>query len=594
MKRDDQNFFHRNLASFYNSKPTYLDEPHKSKPNSRKIIEHPWQLIKSEQWQNLVALLKEPKFLPAAWDLNFDSIFKYWSVIERESKFRALNAYGEFLNGPDILKEKRYSYVIAEILNQFGHLNEAQVIFDKFIDELLDEPSVSNEEPAPVKSNFSDIPVPDSQRYMLGLLSKKAVIQRDTGNYETALGIYDLVEEYATKWNTRQVLKEMLVNKSTILSLSNRMQEANELLERAEQLIKEDKDYVHLSYILSNRGLNYIKLDNKQKGVRLLKEALELDTENYNEEGIQNILGNLANVFWEEGNLEKAVEYLRLKEKRCREVGNKQSLQVCLGNLALALKDQGKLNEALELLNEQEQLCTEIKNPRGLAYAYGNKALVLNLKNKPEEAAVYAMSAKQLMNEYNIIELKDTLILIMQDIMNNLVKPVDTVKNHNESDLNQNLYKEIINLIEQEKYTEAIELTCRITNPNENIENIKGVCLLRTGHAENAQKIFHKLSRNSSSGWQAEAKLIYKSNYITSLLCQRKFEAFLSAIDELDNEEKKDEIVLKILDVYLTWKHGKDEYEKSIPFFKKILGISEYKETIKADFEPGEFELEYL
>jgi tetratricopeptide (TPR) repeat protein len=594
MRTNDQYYFHRNLASFYNGKPTYLDEPNNCKCNYRKISEQPWQLIKSEQWQNLVALLKETKFLPAAWDLNFDSIFKYWSVIERESKHRAIHEYGDVLEGPDILKDRRYSIVIAEILNQFGHLNEAQVIFDKFIDELLDEPSVSNEEPAPVKSNFSDIPDPDFQRYMLGLLSKKAVIQRDTGNYETALGIYDLVEEYATKWNNRHALKVMFVNKSTILSLSNRVAEANDLLEKAEQLIKEDKDYIHLSYVLSNRGLNYISLNNKQKGVKLLKEALELDSKFNNEEGIQNILGNLANVFWKEGNLEKAVEYLRLKEKRCREVGNKQSLQVCLGNLALALKDQDKLNEALELLNEQEQLCTEIKNPRGLAYAYGNKALVLNLMNKPEEAALYAMSAKQLMNEYNIIELKDTLILIMQEIMNNLVKPVDKVKYHNESDLNQNLYKKIINLIEQEKYTEAIELTCRITNPNENLENIKGVCLLRTGHAENAQKIFHKLSRNSSSGWQTEAKLIYKRNYITSLLCQRKFEAFLSAIDELDNEEKKDEIVLKILNVYLTWKEEKDEYERSIPFFKKIFGKSEYNETIKADFEPGEFQLDNL
>ncbi|MCX6249599.1 MAG: hypothetical protein NTX61_02500 [Bacteroidetes bacterium] len=49
-----QNKYHFNLAGYFQSKPLYLDEPTQKKPNTRKLVEQPWQQTKGEMWDEKI------------------------------------------------------------------------------------------------------------------------------------------------------------------------------------------------------------------------------------------------------------------------------------------------------------------------------------------------------------------------------------------------------------------------------------------------------------------------------------------------------------------------------------------------------------
>jgi hypothetical protein len=51
--------YHSNLAYYFQSKPLYLDDPTQKKPNTRKLVEQPWQLLKASKWQELKNLLED-------------------------------------------------------------------------------------------------------------------------------------------------------------------------------------------------------------------------------------------------------------------------------------------------------------------------------------------------------------------------------------------------------------------------------------------------------------------------------------------------------------------------------------------------------
>jgi WD40 repeat protein len=57
--------FHTTLASFFASKPLYLDEPTRKKPNTRKLVEQPWQQTKGEMWNEVTNTLCNLDFIQA-------------------------------------------------------------------------------------------------------------------------------------------------------------------------------------------------------------------------------------------------------------------------------------------------------------------------------------------------------------------------------------------------------------------------------------------------------------------------------------------------------------------------------------------------
>lgn len=56
---------YKTLASYFASKPLYLDEPTQKKPNTRKLVEQPWQQTKGEMWDEVTDTLCNLDFIQA-------------------------------------------------------------------------------------------------------------------------------------------------------------------------------------------------------------------------------------------------------------------------------------------------------------------------------------------------------------------------------------------------------------------------------------------------------------------------------------------------------------------------------------------------
>jgi len=57
--------YHPTLASYFASKPLYLDAPTQKKPNTRKLVEQPWQQTKAEMWDEVTNTLCNLDFIQA-------------------------------------------------------------------------------------------------------------------------------------------------------------------------------------------------------------------------------------------------------------------------------------------------------------------------------------------------------------------------------------------------------------------------------------------------------------------------------------------------------------------------------------------------
>jgi tetratricopeptide (TPR) repeat protein len=414
-----KNKYHTCLANYFSAKPLFFDCDLQKKPVTRKLVEQPWQLLKSEQWSNLVVLLREPEFLIAAWRNDANSIKRIWSSIETCSEFRVKEAYGDFTRRDNLTNNELYTRVIAEIFENFGLIKEALEIYKIFLDDvqsILDENGVQGKE-----SEDIDAPPLSLQRYLFENTFAQAKLETSLGNYERAIKLFNVIKEFAQKWNNQHMLIAVLIDRSNILSFNNKKNEAIKALNEAERISKEENDLTFLSVILINKALLIMELGNPAECESILNEVLKNSSVINDEAALQNVIGNLAIAFHKQGNFDKAVEYFRMKEKMCRELGKKDSLQVAICNLALALKEQGKLSEALELMDEQELICVEIKHHRGLAFSYTNKALILDLMGRPQEAFQKALLAKEIIDDYNLAEMRYTFNLIIRDIMIHLM-----------------------------------------------------------------------------------------------------------------------------------------------------------------------------
>ena len=76
--------YHTNLACYFTGKPLYLDEPTQKKPNTRKIVEQPWQQTKGEMWDEVTETLCNLDFIQAkaAAKMTYELVKDFNEVLE--------------------------------------------------------------------------------------------------------------------------------------------------------------------------------------------------------------------------------------------------------------------------------------------------------------------------------------------------------------------------------------------------------------------------------------------------------------------------------------------------------------------------------
>ena len=103
--------YHQGLASYYQSKPLYLDEPTQKKPNTRKLVEQPWQQIRASMFEELKQTLCDIFFIEARakadmLDIQQSEFEESLSLISDPESQKCLNDFNTvFMQQKHVIKE---------------------------------------------------------------------------------------------------------------------------------------------------------------------------------------------------------------------------------------------------------------------------------------------------------------------------------------------------------------------------------------------------------------------------------------------------------------------------------------------------------
>lgn len=112
--------YHTTLAEYFYGKPLYLDEHEKKKPNTRKLVELPWQQTECQRWQNLESTLTDFSFIDTKIKsgMLFQLLKDYeWSLSKinnpiLDQMYRILNhSLNEICSNPDLLTQAVYNRI---------------------------------------------------------------------------------------------------------------------------------------------------------------------------------------------------------------------------------------------------------------------------------------------------------------------------------------------------------------------------------------------------------------------------------------------------------------------------------------------------
>lgn len=149
--------YNRNIATYFRSKTLYLDEPTQKKPNTRKLVEQPWQQIKGGKWDEVTETLCNLDFIQAkaaarmTYELINDFVLLLFvipdnqiniqkekerqAILDKYAKDLILNAKGEksILEIPASVKPWLYKHSIIEIERLKSNPTRLDVINSYFV-----------------------------------------------------------------------------------------------------------------------------------------------------------------------------------------------------------------------------------------------------------------------------------------------------------------------------------------------------------------------------------------------------------------------------------------------------------------------------
>lgn len=403
--------YHLKLADYFEKKDEYLDLMQENVDtlkvtraiSLRKVDEFPWQLTKAKAWNKLYTILGDITFSKALSSTNEYELKEYWSIVEKNSTFRMIDAYHAILEDP----ERHFDALsyFAELFRTTGLLNEATVL-RKY------------QEKRYLESN-------DKVNYQASL-GGEALILLDRCELDDAMRLMKEQEHICRELGDKEGLQASLGNQALILKDWGRLDEAMKLLKEQEKICYELQNKKYLKISLSNQAIIYYVLGNMNEALRLLKESEYISRELGDKHGLSICQGEIGNIMYILGNLDESLKYLKKQEDICQklgdkgglatsftnqsriymakgdldnammllkksekikqEIGDKIGLQVCLRNQAIILTNQGQYEDAIKLLKLQENICQKIGHKEGTQLSFYSQAIILTKQGKFEEA----------------------------------------------------------------------------------------------------------------------------------------------------------------------------------------------------------------
>jgi tetratricopeptide (TPR) repeat protein len=371
----------------------------------RRTEELPWQLAEAAEWDRLVALLTNPSFFQAAWDVWEYDVKRYWVQTEDGSAHRMVDAYQPVIREPALAPSSFVSTLFI-LLFQTGHLNEASALGENLIQS------------AKELGNVDDLST---------YLGNKAIILHTRGDLDGAMALLKEQEQICRELGSIDGLQRCLGNQAIILGPRGDLDGAMALLKEQEQICRELGSVNDLSTCLGNQAVILHTRDDLDGAMALLKEQEQICRELGSIDGLQRCLGNQAGILRTLGDLDGAMKLHKEQERICRELGSVNDLSTCLGNQAGILRTLGDLNGAIALYKEQERICVKLWYIEGLSYSLLNQAMIFRQQKrfrfwhysvgwKSGKALSAAEAAYQLASDHGYTTLAKEILPILEMI----------------------------------------------------------------------------------------------------------------------------------------------------------------------------------
>jgi tetratricopeptide (TPR) repeat protein len=351
--REAQLAAHRSLAAYFGPREM----------GTRRLDELPWQLSRSNAWDELADLMADMDFFKAAWEADEFDARRYWTQIEDHSTRRMVDAYGEAIRRP--AAHGKWIWTLAALLTTAGYLDEALRLR-----EALSEKSRSKEDLA----------------NLMASLGNQAHLLQALGRWDEALQHYEEQETVARRIGRRNGLAVALSGQAGIHRVRGHLDKALELHEQEERVHRKLGDQEGLQYCLGNQGMVLVEQSNLDRAMQLRKEQERISRQIGQADGVRIALDTQSVILRMRGELDEALDLSREAERICRELGDRGGLATNLVNQGIIFLEQGASDAAFSLFQEAERICRDLGGVQDLSVALANQAAILQERGEIEKA----------------------------------------------------------------------------------------------------------------------------------------------------------------------------------------------------------------
>lgn len=324
------------LVDFLADQP-YTDEA--DRPNGVKVIEYPYQLGNFGSWGRLVAVLADPRYLPAALDVDELGVHQHLRRLE-EAGIGAEEVFADALKGD--APDRRLLQSAALLLKERNQAEAALTLFERLIDG-------------------HEGPVTPDQGTALG---NAADLNRVVGRLDAALeSSYRATAAFMELGDLGEVART-LGNRALVFEALGDDEMAERLHEREERLFRFLDDQTGLQTCLDLRSSLYLRQGRLEDALTSGLEAAELASATGDVRRDASINHTLAEIHWRLRNLPETVAAARRTEQIADFLGFHDLVVSALQLQVAAWRDQGSLDPAVNALRRWEAACPTWGSPR--------------------------------------------------------------------------------------------------------------------------------------------------------------------------------------------------------------------------------------
>lgn len=171
------------------------------------------------------------------------------------------------------------------------------------------------------------------------------------GYYAKALDLYNKSAEVFFRSSNKRELLQVLANRSLALTNLSRHEEALRDLDRAEELVGEDRFHRISADLMNARGMVYARTQDNPRAVECYTRALEMYRQVENRQGMAAALNNLGHVHEAKSEYSDAQQKYSAALELAKKTGNPVLESVTVNNLANVNLRRGNYSQALKLYN---------------------------------------------------------------------------------------------------------------------------------------------------------------------------------------------------------------------------------------------------